>query len=378
MGIPGWLQAATVRALLWERAHPARVRRELHRRPYRSPSPVSGSTLRAAAVQRHIHLVTSAEQYAAEAYTLVAAAVAYGAQLICFPEYNGLHLLGLLPGAERLDPSRSLDEALVVLAGQDEIEPADLFRMAGPAARRVYETTWSTLARRFGVSIVAGSLLLPDPVGRLYNTLFAYGPDGRCLGAQRKLTIFLSEAGWISPGNALTLFHLPAATLAAPICTDHIYWETARAAIARGADVLVNPAADDEPYSWWSQARGLWARVQEVCAYGIQTMLVGDLFGFHFRGRSGIYGPLALSPTGDGILSSVEDEERENVVVADLDLAALRELRRALPRPRPELVRRALPRLYLEWRLAPGAVSELASGFRNASAPAVRSRRFPH
>ena len=64
-----------------------------------------------------------------------------------------------------------------------------LFRMKAREMAAVYQATFAALARDFGVTIVAGSILLPAPrisngaleigKGRLYNVTAVYGPDGR-------------------------------------------------------------------------------------------------------------------------------------------------------------------------------------------------------
>lgn len=74
--------------------------------------------------------------------------------------------------------------------------------------------------------------------------------------------------------------------------------------------------------------RGIWPRVQESRVYGVQSCLVGELLGLTLTGRAGIFAPLELTPAGDGILAQAQHFEREDVVVvADLDLGALRRLR---------------------------------------------------
>ncbi|GIV36676.1 MAG: hypothetical protein KatS3mg032_1055 [Cyclobacteriaceae bacterium] len=64
-----------------------------------------------------------------------------------------------------------------------------LFRMKARQMARIYTTVFRRLASGFGVTIVAGSIVLPDPsvfkneitvhlTGELYNTSFVFYPDG--------------------------------------------------------------------------------------------------------------------------------------------------------------------------------------------------------
>ena len=117
---------------------------------------------------------------------------------------------------------------------------------------------------------------------------------------------------------------------------------------APGRRVALLPIANPEPYHYWMALRGIWPRVQESLVYGVKSAMVGQLLGFTFTGRAGIFAPLELSPKKDGVLAEVESPHHEGLAVAALDLEVLRELRNAHPwRDTNEaLYERYLPAVY--------------------------------
>lgn len=316
-----------LKALMRWRGRRSLVRRALGRRRYLQALPATNDSVRVAVVQCELCLIHHPADYADKMYGLVRRAVEGGAQLVVFPEDTGTHLLGLLPGARRLSPDVSLDDA-VSTYGREGLRVVDLFRAVAPAARSVFETTFSTLAAGFGVHIVAGSILLPETDGRLYNIGYLYGPDGRLIGQQRKTHLFPLERKWgLACGLDVDVFETRVGRLAFPVCMDHTFFESARIAYLKGAEILIDPSANPAPYAYYEQMRGVWGRVQENPAYGVLACMVGKVAGFTFGGRSGIYAPLSLTPARDGVLAQASSPDREEIVFSDLDLRALRAFR---------------------------------------------------
>ena len=338
------LTGKALNVMLWRKSRPSLVRRALAGRDFpRAPRP-TGDATRVGVVQLELHFITSAAGYAEKMYELTRQAVEGGAQLVVFPEDTGTHLLGLLPGVEELAENTSLDEAIA--------QVAEIFKTVAPGARRIYEVTFSTLAQGFGVHIVAGSILLPDRRGDLYNVGYFYGPDGRLIGTQKKTHLFIIEQEWgLACHDEIQVFDTPLGIIAFPICMDHTFFEPIRVAWLQGAEIIIDPSANPAPYDYWEQMRGVWGRIQESPAYGILCCMVGDFAGFTFRGRSGVYAPLEMTPNGDGIITQAGTVDREEVLLADLDLAALRRFRQE---QRPDfnlaLYEKYLPRVYEAYR----------------------------
>ncbi|MGQ9683248.1 MAG: nitrilase-related carbon-nitrogen hydrolase [Anaerolineae bacterium] len=287
-------------------------------------------------VQFSLELVADEQAYARRAHRRVAEAVGRGAGLVVFPEYTSLPLLGLLPG------TRALAGALQRWAAKEAANPgtgkradqlalmALVLRLAAPMARDVYMDTFSTLAKRFELLLLAGSIIELDRQGRLCNVAYLFGPDGRVLARQVKTHLMPVEVAMgYGVGTEIAVVNTRAGRLAFPVCMDHTYFETARIAALRGADLLIDPAANNEYYNAHYQARGVWARVQEVHTYGVLCCGVGRVGSLVFEGRSGVYAPLELTPAGDGVVAAAANHESEDVVVAEIDYGALYRFREA-------------------------------------------------
>ncbi len=307
--------------------------------------------VRVAAVQVRIRPYEDPGAYADHVYRCLLPAVKGGAQLVAFPEEMTAGLVGLLPGmASRLEDIPV--EEVLGRFGPD-VRVADVFAFIDPAARTVYHTTFSTLARRAGVYLEAGSANLLGEDGRVYNEARLYGPDGSLLGRQRKLNLLEIERQWgLAAGDRLEVVGLPFARVMMPVCNDAGYWETFRMGALAGAELALVPQADPEaPFNPWNQLRGTWSRLQETPMYAVLSCMVGRFAGFELTGQSAVLAPLALSPGGDGVLARVDDPRSEGMALADLDFAALRNYRvqsGVLAGLRPRVYTRYLPALYRE------------------------------
>lgn len=296
--------------------------------------PESGrpSKIRVAAVQMRLELIKEnhARAYAEMAYRLTKKAVEQGAQLVVFPEYSGIPLVGFIPGLEDL-AREGLDFAAKQVSGE-EAKVADVFRLLSPAVRRIYETTFSTLAGSFRVYIISGSALLEDDDGVMRNIGYFFDPFGNIIAKQRKLHLMPLEVEWgLEPGRELEVLDTRLGRIAFPICMDATYFETFRIARLRGADIVVIPAANNEDYLFWRAMRGIWPRVQESRVLGIAAHAVGTFLGIPFTGRSGLLGPLELTESEDGYFAKADTVDEEEVVVGDLDLDALYRFREENP-----------------------------------------------
>lgn len=130
-----------------------------------------------------------------------------------------------------------------------------LFRMKARRMAMVYQQTFAALARDYGVTIVAGSILLPSPRiangrlsiggGPLYNAAVVYGPDGRAHDQlTRKVYPIGSELPFTAKGTAdqLPIYHTPLGKLAVLICADSWYPDTYRAIARQGAEFVAVPS----------------------------------------------------------------------------------------------------------------------------------------
>jgi predicted amidohydrolase len=345
------------KGFLWFQSRPSIVKQVLAEKHITPSSavdelPESGrpSKIRVAAVQMKLELIKEnhALAYAETVYRLTKEAVEQGAQLVVFPEYSGIPLVGLIPGLEDL-AREGLDSAVKQVSG-GETKVADVFRLLSPAVKRIYETTFSTLARSFRVYIISGSTLLEDDDGKMRNIGYFFDPSGNLIARQRKLHLVPLEAEWgFESGRELEVLDTRLGRIAFPICMDATYFETFRIARLRGADVVVIPAANNEEYLFWRTMRGIWPRVQESQVLGVSAHAVGNLIGIPFTGRSGLLGPLELTQSGNGYFTQADTFNDEEVVVGDLNLDALYQFREESPLNfNVTLYEKYLPGLYKE------------------------------
>ncbi|HCW51552.1 MAG TPA: nitrilase [Clostridiales bacterium] len=343
---PGAVRAA-VGSLDLRRARP----------PDAGPPGGDGRRVRVAAVQMDASPVRSVEEYVRRVGGFVRDAVARGADLVAFPEYVTYPLLGLLPGFEEMSGAGSGDGKGGGAAGAGATEPEtdrpalrDVVLYVEPLLRNVYQTAFSRLAAAARVHIAAGSTPMPDPDGRVYNVAALFDPAGRLVGTQAKLHLYPTEAAeGLSPGDRLEVFVTGVGRMALPVCMDATFFETYRLAALEGAEIVTNPIADVDTYSYWKKLRGAWPRVQETPVYAVQSALVGEFLGRPMTGKAAVYAPMELTPAGDGVLAESPEPVGDGMVVADLDLDALAEFRERHPvfgRFNAGLIRNYLPQVY--------------------------------
>ncbi|HTH59702.1 MAG TPA: nitrilase family protein [Paraburkholderia sp.] len=172
----------------------------------------SESTLVVACIQMHPHIGEKA-QNVARSVELIEQAYTRGARLVVLPE---------LCNSGYMFESRNEAFALA--------EPLD----GGDTVR-----TWSALAQRLGLTIVAG--FAERDAQALYNSAAIVGPDG-VLGGYRKLHLWGDEQLFFEPGNlGMPVFNTPFGRMACAICYDIWFPETFRMAALGGADLLCVP-----------------------------------------------------------------------------------------------------------------------------------------
>ena len=199
-----------------------------------------------------------------------------GAAVAVFPEHAGTWLVtaraqagvyraatveGAMTGLALTRPVRTL--AALARSGEEERVAAALFRSRGDAMARDYQQTFSSLARRYGVTIVGGSIVLPDPnvedgvitvnaAGPLYNVSAVFAPDGSVHETLvRKVYPIPSEAGFTAsaPASPQPVFDTPAGALGVLICADSWHGDVYDG-LSQRPDLIAVPA--------YLQPAGVW------------------------------------------------------------------------------------------------------------------------
>lgn len=113
-------------------------------------------------------------------------------------------------------------------------------------------TQLSDAARETGVYLIGGSMPETGEQGRLYNTCFAFDPDGGEIGRHRKAHLFdidvkgkqsFCESAVFSSGSSVTLVDTAFGKLGLMICFDIRFPELSRLLALEGARLLCVPAA---------------------------------------------------------------------------------------------------------------------------------------
>lgn len=183
-------------------------------------------------------------------------------------------------------------------------------------------TAWAELARELDVYVVAG-IAESDGV-QLFDTAVLIGPDG-FIGKYRKTHLWNREKLIFTPGSSYPVFETRIGRIGLLVCWDIWFPEVARILTAQGADVIcsVNNWVWTPP-PLFDEAGNCMASYLTMGASHVNSVpivaanRVGEERGGKFLGCSLITGVNGW-PT-----SSIADAEKEEVLYADLDLAAAR------------------------------------------------------
>lgn len=238
----------------------------------------------------------------------VAEAAARGARLVLLPEnfaFVGLHENDKMAVAEALDPARP-----------------------GPILAALAEA-----ARAHGVWVIGGGMPEAASPGKVWNSAVAVAPDGKLAAVYRKMHLFdvqipgaaeFCESRTVEPGRELVVVETPLAPVGLSICYDVRFPELYRGLVARGARIVVVPAAftlHTGKDHWHALLR---ARAIENQVY----VLAAAQYGRHNEKRVCYGHSLVVDPWGT-IIADAPD--REGVVVAEIDLEHQDKVRRELP-----------------------------------------------
>jgi len=193
-------------------------------------------------------------------------------------------------------------------------------------------------AKEFGLYIQTGSMLEIDDKwpGAVFNTTCLIGPEG-ILYRYRKVNPWIPWEVHTSPhdieGYDEELFPVaktPIGNIGAAICYDWLFPEPIRQLAANGAEILIrvsaymDPFGTTEPMDWWTIVNR--CRAIENLSYVVAANQGASLR--HYPPFSWPGGSMAIDYDGR-ILTQASPGPGERIVVAPLDIEALREVRKA-------------------------------------------------
>src|SRR2546428_3880698 len=256
----------------------------------------------------------------------VAEAKAAGAQLVCLPE-----LFRSKYFAQREDP--------------------ELFDLAEPVPGPSTEALGKA-AKQAGVVVIA-PVFERRAAGLYHNSAAVIDADGRVVGIYRKMHIpddpAYYEKFYFTPGDlGFRAFDTRVGRIGTLVCWDQWYPEGARLTALQGANVLLYPTAigwhPKEKATHGAQQLDAWRTIQRshaiangcyvaaVNRVGFERLSGGEGDGIEFWGSSFLADPF-------GAIVAEAPNDPEAILVGEVDLARIEEVRRGWPFPRGPRVR---------------------------------------
>jgi len=197
--------------------------------------------------------------------------------------------------------------------------------LAEPVPEGPTTAAWAGLCREYGITLVAG--IAERDGSRLFNSSVVLTPEGHA-GTFRKLHLWNEEALWFAPGDrGVPVFQTPHGRIATFICYDGWFPECYRLAAAGGAELVCIPT-NWVPIPGQVEGQPAMATVLCMASAHVNSVVVAaaDRIGTE-RGQPFIGQSVIVSHTG-WPLAGPAGEDREEIIAADVDLAAARRARR--------------------------------------------------
>lgn len=199
--------------------------------------------------------------------------------------------------------------------------------VSGPTIQRLAQA-----ARENGMHIVAPIVLERSMAGVIYNAAVMLSGDGKVLGSFGKVHLILSERLYFRAGDEFPVFDTDLGKVGIMICYDAGFPEVARLLALQGAEIVLAPCAfrKEDKHMWDIYFK---ARALENAFFVAATNRVG------YEGDLHLFGSAVVS-TPNGMLTAESPEDRENLLVVEVDLDEVRAHRARIPflrDRRPEL-----------------------------------------
>ena len=187
--------------------------------------------------------------------------------------------------------------------------------------------------------LIGGSVAEKDG-GKIYNTCLVFSPEGELVGKHRKAHLFdidvpggitFFESETLTAGSSMTDFDTPWCKIGLGICYDIRFAAYAMVLAQKGCKILIYPGAFNMttgPAHWelLQRARALDNQCYVLTASPARTEAPeseGKYPHYTAWGHS-----TAVGPWGDVLAST---DEKEDVVIVDLDLSTVEKVRASIP-----------------------------------------------
>ena len=243
-----------------------------------------------------------------------------------------------------LDPAATLTKAgeMVKEAGEKGAQVICLPEMFScpyddayfiPYTERQEETkaAMAAWAKEQHVILIGGSIPEKEN-GHIYNTSFVFNENGEQIARHRKIHLFdvnlpgmkFQESATFTPGEQITVFDTSYGRFGVAICFDIRFPELFRAMARRGAEMIFLPAQFNGKTgpAHWEMTLRMRALDNEIFLAGASAARY-EGFSYECWGHS-----LIADPYGALLVSC---EEKEQILMADIDFRRIQEVRAQLP-----------------------------------------------
>ena len=197
----------------------------------------------------------------------------------------------------------------------------------GPSWARMSEA-----ARHIGKYLIAGSMPERGPEGRVFNTSYVFGPDGRQLAKHRKMHLFdisvtggqhFRESETLTAGDDVTVFDTEFGRFGVMICYDIRFPELSRLMVLRGAAMIFVPACFN-----MTTGPAHWELTFRARALDNQVFMAGCSQARQNSGYISYGHSIITSPWGEVV---GQMDEREGLMIREIDLNQVAKVREELP-----------------------------------------------
>lgn len=210
---------------------------------------------------------------------------------------------------------------------------ADKLATAQPEDQHTGLPLFSNLAQELGIWLLIGSMSVKLDDGRVANRSFMFSDKGEIVARYDKIHLFdvdlptgesHRESDSVKPGEHAVIADTPFGKIGMSICYDlrfsYLYRDLAKA----GASILTVPAAFTVPTGQAHWETLLRARAIETGSFVLAPAQCGE----HEGGRKTYGHALIIGPWGEVL---AEGGAEPGIVMADLDLDAVKKAREAIP-----------------------------------------------
>jgi predicted amidohydrolase len=243
--------------------------------------------------------------------------------IVVFPEYIGTWLLfaGEKFGFIKSNKIDDLVNQLITLYPKDfskylaiskerDNVLAAIFRLKSEVIAKMYQNSFSQMAKNYSISIVAGSVILSNPSvnggkliiqnGPLYNISAVFNQDGNIYPyLVKKIYPVPAEIGFVTPGSLadLKVIEVPTGKLGVLVCGDSWYKDPYKKMRDEGADFIVVPSYLNENNIWGKP----WKGYPEYATEAYDKSDIGKITEGKAWGKYALEGKIHLTKATKGV-----------------------------------------------------------------------------